>query len=217
MFGWFSSKTELESFCKKINLESAADQFDGNEDENGLRKSTALLLIYAAYEFWKSIKETTELKEYVKHTSANVVIFETLVYVWSHIATEIDAFLEDEYLESECFEDDPVSTAIGDSLHISISLLNEHWSVLSAQDLLKSRLYLPNPVKAMEKFSGLLLSSYNRKIPVPNGTNTSEQEIDLLTKLPLLIVTSSFSKVFLPGITESVRRMAQVVINRANK
>lgn len=207
MFGWFAKTTELESFCKKLNVESAAVQFDGSENEDGLRRALALLLIYSAYHFWQSIKETSELKKYAKHTNANVVIFETLIYVWSHVATEMDDFLE-----NEGFDDDPISTAVGDSLHIAISMLSKYWPDLSAQDLMKGRLYLPDPVKAMEKFGGLLLSSYNRKVPVLNSSSTNELRADLLTQLPLLILIGSFAKAFLPGITESVRRMAQVVI-----
>lgn len=208
MFGWFSKKTELESFCGKLKVETAATQFEGNETEDGLRKALAILLLYSGYHFWQSIKESAELNRFTKDTNANIVLFETLVYVWHHVMTEMEGYLEEAGLD----EDDPISKAVTDSLHISISFLEKYWPEFSAQEILKSRLYLPDPVKAMEKFCLLLLSSYKENLPVSPGKRSKNLNSDLLTQLPLLLHIGPFSKSFLPGITDSTRRMAEIVI-----
>lgn len=116
MFSWFTKTTELETFCEKLTVENAVIQFEGNENEDGLRGALAIVLIYAAYHFWQSIKETSELKKFAKNTSANVVIFETLVYVWSHVATEVEHFMEELGLD----DDDPILEAITDSEGVRI-------------------------------------------------------------------------------------------------
>lgn len=207
MFSFFSKKTVLESFCEKLKVETAASQFEDNETVDGLRKALTILLLYSGYHFWQSIKESAELKKFTKDANANIVVFETLVYVWHHVITEINAFLEEAGLE----EDDPIVEAVIDSLHISISFLEKYWPDFSAQEILKTRLYLQNPVKAMEKFNFLVLSSYKNNLPAYPGQGGREINTDLLMQMPLLLHIGLFSKSFLPGITESTRRMAETI------
>jgi len=208
MFGLPSKKTELQSFCEKLKVENAAAEFEGNEDEHGLRNALAILLIYASYHFWCSIKDSPELKKFWKDTSVNVVIFETLVYTWNNVSSEIEHFLEKAGLD----EDDPISEAITDSLHISVSILERYWPGFSAREVLKSRLYLTDPIKAMEKFYSHLLTSYKKELPARSGQGSNELNLDLLTQLPLLAHVGPFTKAFLPGIVETTRRMAQLIV-----
>lgn len=209
MFGWISKTTELESFCETGKVETAAVQFEGNESEDGLRRALAILLIYTGFHFWQSIRESHQLKKYTKNISANVVIFEALVYAWNYIATEMERCLEEAGLD----DDGPIFEAVTDSLHISISIIEKYWPELSPQEALKGRLYLPDPVKAMEKFNRLLLSSYKNELPVLPGKENEELNADLLMQLPLFLVhVGTYSKTFLPGIAETTRRMAETVV-----
>lgn len=132
MFGWFTKKTDLEAFCASLTFAKATAQLEGSENEDGLRRSLALLLLHTAHHFWESLTESRELKTYVRKTSADVVMFETLVYVWSHLSSEMEQALENSGLD----EDDPLSQAVTDSLHISMSFLKKYLPEFEPQAVL---------------------------------------------------------------------------------
>ncbi|WP_157040300.1 hypothetical protein [Polaromonas naphthalenivorans] len=66
----------------------------------------------------------------------------------------------------------------------------------------------------MEKYLGHLLSSFGQKLPTARGQGNGELSSDLPTQLHLMAHVGPFTTAYLPGVTESMNRMAALVLER---
>lgn len=208
MFGWFNKKTDLEAFCGALTLENAAVQLEGSKNEDGFSRSLALLLLHTSHHFWHSLTESRELKNYVRKTSADVVMFETLVYVWSNLSLEMGRTLEDAELD----EDDPLSDAVTDSLHISMAFFMKYLPDFEPQSVLRARFYPRDGLKSMEKYLGHLRSSFGQQLPSAHIHGNDEFSTELATQLHLMAHVGPFTTAYLPGVTEVMNHMATLVL-----
>ena len=202
-FGLFSptyQPTALEALCETFSVERALASLPAEPLSKDLAAAYSMMLLHLSSTFWNDLRGVSSLKVYCRKTSANVIIFETLLFSWSLVTHRLMSAAIAQGVDENSPRMDALTLALPDAM----AVLEKNWTAFHANDYLADRQYPLSTQMCIDKFLGRLAASLEQQLPINGPCATLS-----LDQLYLTEAVTAYVAQTLPKIDEGLMQLAR--------